>query len=163
VLLTARLEPDPEARSTLGGYLDALPESHRWQRAVVAAQLGELLLTVHPDDAYENLRFALGVAHEQGMAPLERRIRQALRTLGREPVPSSLERRLRTLTMSERRVASRAAAGLSNREIARELFVTLKTVEFHLARTFRKLGVASRRELGAAFTEAGELSPPAPA
>ena len=48
VLLTARLQPDPEARATLAGYLDVLPESHRWQRAVVAERLGELLLDRAP-------------------------------------------------------------------------------------------------------------------
>jgi DNA-binding CsgD family transcriptional regulator len=163
VLLTARLQPDPEARATLGDFLDVLPESHRWQRAVVAEHLGRLLLDLRPDEAHERLLFALSVALEEGMLPLERRVRQALRQLGREPMPSSLERRMRTLTVSELRVASRAASGLSNRDIARELFVTLKTVEFHLARTYRKLGVASRRELGAAFAEAGEIAPPASA
>ena len=163
VLLTARLQPDPEARATLGSFLDLLPEGHRWQRAVVSEQLGRLLLDASPDEAHEHLLFALAVALEEGMLPLERRVRQALRQLGREPAPSSLERRMRTLTVSELRVASRAASGLSNRDIARELFVTLKTVEFHLARTYRKLGVASRRELGAAFAEAGEIAPPASA
>ena len=141
VLLTARLQPDPEARSTLLDYLDRLPERHRWQRAVVAERIGELLLTTHPDEAHEHLLFALAVALEQGMLPLERRVRQSLRVLGREPAPSSLDRRMRTLSPSELRVASRAASGLSNRDIARELFITLKTVEFHLARTYRKLGV----------------------
>jgi DNA-binding NarL/FixJ family response regulator len=163
VLLSARLQPDPEARATLAGFLDELPETHRWQRALVSEHLARLLLDTHPDEAHERLLFALAVGLEEGMLPLERRARQALRQLGREPMPSSLERRMRTLTVAELRVASRAASGLSNRDIARELFVTLKTVEFHLARTYRKLGVASRRELATAFAEAGEIAPPASA
>ncbi len=51
------------------------------------------------------------------------------------------------LTVSERRVADLAVLGLSNRDIAARLFVTIKTVEFHLSRCYRKLGATSRGEL----------------
>jgi DNA-binding CsgD family transcriptional regulator len=51
------------------------------------------------------------------------------------------------LTPSERRVAALAAAGHTNREIADQLFVTVKNVEGHLAGAFRKLGIGSRRQL----------------
>ena len=51
------------------------------------------------------------------------------------------------LTPAERRVAELAALGLPNREIANALFVSPKTVEFHLRNVFRKLGVRSRTEL----------------
>ncbi len=44
-------------------------------------------------------------------------------------------------------MASRAADGASNREIAQSLFVTVKTVETHLGNAYRKLGVSSRAEL----------------
>jgi DNA-binding NarL/FixJ family response regulator len=54
-----------------------------------------------------------------------------------------------TLTASERRVAELAAAGLTNREIAKAAFMSNKTVEAHLARAYRKLGIRSRAELGA--------------
>ena len=52
------------------------------------------------------------------------------------------------LTASERRVARMAAQGLANPEIAQALFITRKTVESHLASGYRKLGIASRAELG---------------
>ncbi len=52
-----------------------------------------------------------------------------------------------TLTASERRVATAAADGMSNKEIAAALFLSGKTVEFHLGRIFRKLGVRNRSEL----------------
>jgi DNA-binding CsgD family transcriptional regulator len=52
------------------------------------------------------------------------------------------------LTASERRVASLAAEGLSNRQIAEHLFITQATVETHLRHAFRKLGVTSRAGLG---------------
>ena len=51
------------------------------------------------------------------------------------------------LTAAEARVARAAASGLSNKEIAAALFLSPKTVEFHLGRIFRKLGVRTRVEL----------------
>ena len=53
------------------------------------------------------------------------------------------------LTATERRVAELAAAGITNREIARAVFMSEKTVEAHIARVYRKLGIHSRAELGA--------------
>jgi DNA-binding CsgD family transcriptional regulator len=57
-----------------------------------------------------------------------------------------------SLTPSERRVAALAAAGRRNKDVAQELYVTVKTVETHLARVFTKLGITSRAELQAALT-----------
>jgi DNA-binding CsgD family transcriptional regulator len=51
------------------------------------------------------------------------------------------------LTPSELRVARRAAAGQSKREIAQGLFVTQKTVETHQSRVYRKLEISSRAQL----------------
>lgn len=56
------------------------------------------------------------------------------------------------LTETERRVAELAARGRSNKEIAGELFMGTSTVEAHLSRVYRKLGVRRRGELAAAFT-----------
>ena len=53
------------------------------------------------------------------------------------------------LTATELRVAELAAAGITNREIARAVFISEKTVEAHIARVYRKLGIRSRAELGA--------------
>jgi DNA-binding CsgD family transcriptional regulator len=50
------------------------------------------------------------------------------------------------LTPSERRVAGLAADGLTTRQIAHALFVTPKTVEFHLRHVYRKLDIPSSRE-----------------
>ncbi len=55
------------------------------------------------------------------------------------------------LTPREREVATLAATGLSNREVATRLFVSLRTVENHLHRAFSKLGVTSREELAGAL------------
>jgi DNA-binding NarL/FixJ family response regulator len=54
---------------------------------------------------------------------------------------------LDSLTRAERRVAELVSRGATNRQIAEELFVTAKTVEAHLARTYRKLGLANRTQL----------------
>ena len=68
---------------------------------------------------------------------------------------------LESLTASERRAAHMAAQGLSNKEIAQALFVTVKTVEQHLGRVYRKLDISSRRQLGAALR--GPADAPTPA
>jgi len=59
------------------------------------------------------------------------------------------------LTVSEQRVAALAASGLTNREVAAQLFMSAKTVEAHLSRVYRKLGIRSRAELGARLGAAG--------
>jgi DNA-binding CsgD family transcriptional regulator len=52
-----------------------------------------------------------------------------------------------SLTPSEQNVIDLAASGLSNKEIARQLFVSINTVEGHLSRAYVKLGVRSRAQL----------------
>jgi DNA-binding NarL/FixJ family response regulator len=52
-----------------------------------------------------------------------------------------------SLTASELRAAELAAQGLTNRQIAETLFVTLKTVELHLGHSYGKLGIGSRSQL----------------
>lgn len=59
------------------------------------------------------------------------------------------------LTAREREIAALAALGLSNRDIAERLVVSLRTVENHLSRAFVKLGVTSRRELAEALERDG--------
>jgi DNA-binding CsgD family transcriptional regulator len=53
------------------------------------------------------------------------------------------------LTPNQYRIAQLAAQGLTNQQIARTLFVSAKTVEYHLGNVFAKLGIASRRQLRA--------------
>jgi DNA-binding NarL/FixJ family response regulator len=57
--------------------------------------------------------------------------------------PSTLER----LTPRERTIAELAATGLSNPEIGAQLFLSPRTIEYHLSKVFSKLGIASRSEL----------------
>jgi DNA-binding CsgD family transcriptional regulator len=65
------------------------------------------------------------------------------------------------LTAAERRAAGLAGRGLTNRDIAEALFVTPKTVEYHLRNVFAKLHVSSRTEL-AALVANGNGSSPSP-
>jgi DNA-binding CsgD family transcriptional regulator len=63
------------------------------------------------------------------------------------------------LTAQERQVAWRARDGYSNSEIGAELFLSPRTVEWHLRRVFTKLGISSRRQLRAALPDPGHVAP----
>src|SRR5215831_13534879 len=65
----------------------------------------------------------------------------------RPTAPQRAAHGVEALTPSELRVARLAADGRTNREIAQALYVTLKTVEGHLARVYGKLSIGSRSEL----------------
>ncbi|MFZ2175268.1 MAG: LuxR C-terminal-related transcriptional regulator [Rhodococcus sp. (in: high G+C Gram-positive bacteria)] len=62
---------------------------------------------------------------------------------------------LAELTPQERAVTELVAAGASNKEAAGELFLSVKTVQYHLTRVYAKLGIRSRSELAAQFREEG--------
>jgi DNA-binding CsgD family transcriptional regulator len=64
-----------------------------------------------------------------------------------------------SLTRSEERIVQLAAAGLSNPEVAHELGISRQTVEWHLWRVYRKLGVHSRAELAERFSARPPLGP----
>ncbi|AXX31282.1 AAA family ATPase [Actinosynnema pretiosum subsp. pretiosum] len=92
------------------------------------------------------LREAAEVAVGCGAEALADRLRAGLAAGGGRP-PRIEVTGVAALTPSERRVAELAADALTNRQIAENLFVTEKTVETHLGRAFRKLGVRSRTQL----------------
>ena len=60
-----------------------------------------------------------------------------------------------SLTAQEQAVVRLVAGGVTNKEAAQELFVSVKTVQYHLTRTYAKLGVSSRTELAARYRAAG--------
>ena len=123
----------------------------RLQRAKALAALGEALRRARrPTEARGPLREALELAAICGASGLVERTRAELHATGARPRTVAL-RGVGSLTASERRVADLAADGLSNRDIAQALYVTPKTVEVHLSNAYRKLEIASRRELPAAL------------
>jgi DNA-binding CsgD family transcriptional regulator/ribosomal protein S18 acetylase RimI-like enzyme len=97
-------------------------------------------------DAREPLRRGLDVATSHEAHALTRRARDELLAAGARPRRLELSG-VAALTPMERRTAALAADGLSNREVAQSLFLTVRTVEMHLTHAYRKLGVSSRREL----------------
>jgi DNA-binding CsgD family transcriptional regulator len=101
-------------------------------------------------DAREPLKLGLDLAGRCGARALAQRAREELVAVGARPRRDAATGR-DALTVRESQVAGLAAQGMSNREIAEALFVTVKTVEWHLKHAYRKLGVGSRRELGAAL------------
>jgi DNA-binding CsgD family transcriptional regulator len=96
--------------------------------------------------AREPLRRALELAHRCGATALVERAHAELLATGARPRRAVLTG-LEALTASERRVAEMAAEGLTNRQIAQALFVTEKTIEWHLGQAYRKLEIGSRSEL----------------
>ena len=97
----------------------------------------------HRAAAREPLGWALGMAEQGGMRLLARRCREELRSSGARPRSADSL----ALTPAEHRVAAMAAGGLSNKEIAQQLYVTRRTVETHLTHVFQKLGCDTRAEL----------------
>jgi DNA-binding CsgD family transcriptional regulator len=92
----------------------------------------------------------MDLAARCGARPLVARAREELKATGARP---RRERRtgIEALTPSELRIVRLAADGRTNREIAHELYVTLKTVEGHLARAYTKLGISGRPQLAEAL------------
>jgi len=97
-------------------------------------------------DARVQLREALGRFDRLGAVPWADRARAELRATGESVAKPGIAVRDR-LTPQELQITRLAAAGASNPEIAGQLFVSRKTVEYHLHKVFSKLGIAGRLEL----------------
>jgi DNA-binding CsgD family transcriptional regulator len=97
-------------------------------------------------DARRHLRRAAELFRRVGAPPWEQRAEAELRATGertRRRDPSTLDR----LTPQELQVAGYVAAGMTNRQIAAQLYLSPRTIDYHLRKVFSKLGVASRTEL----------------
>ena len=148
----------PDGLALLRESVAALDDSPALlERARSLAELGAALRRDGQRAAARDpLARALELAAGCGAGPLAARARDELRAAGARP-----RRPWRTgvdaLTPSELRVARLACDGRSNREIAGELYVTLKAIEGHLARAYAKLGIEGRGQLAArpAPAEAG--------
>jgi len=133
-----------EARATLAGV------SAERLAAQIDADLAVLLtLQGDPDataEAVELLRLAEEYAGREDLFPLQDRVRRLLMRLGEQPRLIRSET-LASLTATEQKAARMAAQGLTNREIAGQLAVTVKAVEWHLSHVYRKLGIRNRTSL----------------
>ena len=100
--------------------------------------------------AREPLAEALDLAARCGARPLAACVREELKATGARP-RREWRTGLEALSPRELRVVQLAAEGRTNREIAYQLYVTLKTIEGHLARAYTKLGIERRHELSKFF------------
>jgi DNA-binding CsgD family transcriptional regulator len=108
-------------------------------------------LDAHVDEVRDHTSRALDVARRAGAGRIADQAGETLERIG-----GSQDRRQpgTSLTPSELRVAELAATGMSNREIAQTLFVTIKAVEWHLSNAYRKLDIRGRGELAAVLHRA---------
>jgi ATP/maltotriose-dependent transcriptional regulator MalT len=103
-------------------------------------------------DAREQLRTAYDGFTAMGMEAFTERARRELVATGETVRKRTVQTRYE-LTAQEMQIARLAGDGLTNPEIAAQLFVSARTVEWHLRKVFSKLGISSRRELGQALAD----------
>jgi DNA-binding NarL/FixJ family response regulator len=97
-------------------------------------------------DAREQLRAAHEAFTAMGAGPFAERAARELRATGETVRKRTVETR-DELTPQEAQIARMAADGFTNPEVAAQLFLSPRTVEWHLRKVFGKLGISSRREL----------------
>jgi DNA-binding CsgD family transcriptional regulator len=150
------------ARGDIPGAVQALDEALSYhQHLAMPFELARTLLVggqlqrraKRKRIARQHLDDALGIFESLPAPTWAARARSELSRIGLRP-PAPLE-----LTATEERVAVLAASGHTNRQVAAALFLSPRTVEANLARVYRKLGVSSRAELGAAMTRRGPARP----
>ena len=107
-------------------------------------------------DAREQLRVAHAMLAEMGMEAFAERARRELLATGETVRKRTVETR-DELTPQELQVARLAAGGQTNPEIGAQLFLSPRTVEWHLTRVFSKLGISSRKQLGSALSDVGAV------
>jgi len=111
-------------------------------------------------DAREQLRVAHTMLADMGAEAFAERARRELQATG-ETVRKRTVDTLDDLTPQEAQVARLAADGQTNPEIGAQLFLSPRTVEWHLGKVFGKLGISSRKELRSALTDIGASVVPA--
>jgi DNA-binding CsgD family transcriptional regulator len=110
-------------------------------------------------DAREQLRTAYGLFAAIGMEAFAERARRELLATG-ETVRRRDSESATALTAQEAQIARLAGDGRTNSEIGAQLFLSSRTVEWHLSRIYTKLGISARRELHAALAAPGPDGPP---
>ncbi|MBD8871104.1 AAA family ATPase [Nocardioides sp. MJB4] len=158
----AAIDPTSDRVALLREALEVLGDIRalRLQAQVATDLAGMMVLHGSTDnrEVVRLLRLAETHAGFQELRPLGERVTRLLERIG-EPVKRGNSETVNALTVSERRVAELAASGLSNRQIAQQLFVTVKAVEWHLSNVYRKLGIRSRTRLPAVLAVPAPRSP----
>lgn len=146
----AELTGGQERRTLLGEAVRLLEDSPARLDLAEALHAQGAALTADGELAAGRLalRRALHVAGECSAEAMVHALRGALAAGGGRPPRERLTGG-HALTDAERQVAELVASGLTNRQVAERLVVTAKTVEAHLSRVYRKLGVSSRTQLAA--------------
>lgn len=136
------------AESSEDAFGEALRlHTNPFEAARTALLLGERLRRAQrPGEARAHLRMAWETFERAGAEPWARRAQGELRAAG-ESGHASPSAVLDTLTPQELRIASLVAGGLSSKQIAAQLFLSPRTVEYHLYKIYPKLGIGSRTEL----------------
>jgi DNA-binding CsgD family transcriptional regulator len=111
-------------------------------------------------DARQHLRTAYDMLAAIGMTAFAERARRELIATG-EKVRKRTVEAPDDLTAQEALIARLARDGLSNPEISAQLFISTRTVEWHLRKVYAKLGIGSRHELKAALAQPGQDAQPA--
>jgi DNA-binding CsgD family transcriptional regulator len=140
-------------------YREAIDRLSRTRIRVALARThlvyGEWLRREHRRvDAREELRAAHTMLTDAGMDAFAERARHELLATG-ETVRKRTVDTLDELTPQELQIAQRAAEGHTNPQIGAQLFLSPRTVEWHLRKVFGKLGISSRHELRPALSDAG--------
>jgi DNA-binding CsgD family transcriptional regulator/tetratricopeptide (TPR) repeat protein len=131
----------------------------RLEHAHALVDLGAALRRVGKrTDAREHLAAGLDLGDRCGATALVEMAEAELSAAGARPRRRTLTG-VGSLTPSELRVAEMAAEGMTNKEIAQALFVTLRTAETHLSHTYGKLEISSREQLSSALAGASAEGP----
>ena len=152
-----------EGRTAENGYREAIERlgRTRMRPAVARAHLlyGEWLRRENRrQDARAELRTAHGLFTAMGTEAFADRARHELLAAGdtvRKPTVETVSE----LTAQEAHIARLAVDGGTNAEIGAQLFLSTRTVEWHLSKVYTKLGVGSRRELRQALASLGQADP----
>jgi DNA-binding NarL/FixJ family response regulator len=148
----ALLADDADADALFRQALAAHPDGMSLERARTSLLHGEWLRRARRRaEARAPLRAALDTFQELGARPLAERARTELRAAGESTDDAASgdgdNADLDVLTAQELQVALLVTAGASNRDVAARMFISPRTVEYHLYKIFPKLGIASRTEL----------------
>ncbi|MER6944513.1 LuxR C-terminal-related transcriptional regulator [Nonomuraea sp. NPDC000554] len=139
-------------RALVGGGAELFEEALRlhgepFERARTSLLYGERLRRAHqPGQARAHLRGAMEAFQRLGAEPWARRAHGELRAAGESAARPESDA-LAALTPQELRIARLVSEGASSKEVAAQLFLSPRTVEYHLYKIYPKLGITSRTEL----------------